>query len=135
MNVNADDRCANCGCDFADHDYIPNSIDQYQCPHPNTDVGYGYFHGGDPRNFHPDVECCTQAEVDNHRRACELWNEAERDGKTPEPEECPSGWIYDNNGKPVVHVLRSPYGIGTYTYEVAQFWEPAEFDEPEADDE
>ncbi len=86
--------------------------------------GYGFFCGGDPRKFHPDYECCSEREIENHRKACELWNEAEARGETPEPEKCPSGWIYDEQGKAVMHVLRAPYGIGSYSYD----------DEEEADD-
>jgi hypothetical protein len=134
MDVQATDTCANCGDEFANHNYVPDSIDQYKCPHPHVESGYGAFCGGDPRTFHPDGEMCSPDEIENHRKACELWDEAEACGETPEPEKCPSGWIYDENGKAVCHVLRTPYGIGGYTIEMEQFWEPREFD-PEEDDE
>lgn len=127
-DVQATDQCANCGREFADHDYVKDSIDQYRCPHPHVESGYGYFHGGDPRNFHPDYESCDKREIENHRKACDLWNDCESRGETPEPEKCPSGWIYDDNGKAIAHVLRSPYGIGCYTVEFEQFWEPREHD-------
>jgi hypothetical protein len=83
----------------------------------STELGYGFFCGGDPRKFWPD-ESSTEKEIENHKAACKLWNEAEARGETPTPEACPSGWVYDNEGKPVMHVLRAPYGIGTYEYEV-----------------
>lgn len=82
-----------------------------------TETGYGFFCGGDPRNFYPDGESCSEQEIANHRAACALWDEAENRGETPEPEKCPSGWMFDKDGRPVVHVLRAPYGIGTYNYE------------------
>jgi hypothetical protein len=121
MKLKAYDQCHNCGKDFADHNYVEGDL--YQCPYPSQESGYGYFHGGDPRNFHPDGECCSPDEIANHRKACQLWDEAEAKGKTPEPEECPSGWIFDEHGKPIAHVLRSPYGIGIYTYEMEQYFE------------
>jgi hypothetical protein len=82
-----------------------------------TDMVYGFFHGGDPRKFYPDEECCTERELADHKAACALWNEAEARGETPTPEACPSGWEYDADGKPLRHVLRSTYGMGTYEYE------------------
>ena len=83
-----------------------------------TEMGYGFFCGGDPRKFWPDGESCSEKEIDNHKAACKLWDEAEARGETPTPEACPSGWVYDKDGKPVMHVLRTPYGIGTYEYDV-----------------
>lgn len=79
-----------------------------------SEMIYGFFHGGDPRQFRPDIECCDQREIDNHAAACKLWNEAEARGEKPTPETCQSGWTYDADGKPIMHVLKSPYGIGTY---------------------
>lgn len=83
----------------------------------STQVGYGFFCGGDPRKFRPDEECCSEKEISNHKAACSLWNEMELRGETPEPEKCPSGYVFDENGKCVGHVLRAPYGIGVYEYE------------------
>ncbi len=82
------------------------------------ETGYGFFCGGDPRKFHPDSEGCSEEEIAHHKAACALWDEAEARGETPEPEACPSGFLYDEDGKCVGHVLRAPYGIGIYTYEV-----------------
>ena len=114
MNIQADVQCENCGQDFADHDYVKDSIDKYLCPQPHTEPCYGFFAGGDPREFHLDVTDCSEKQRANHRKACELWDEAEARGETPEPEKCPSGFEYDENGRCVGHVLRAPYGIGTY---------------------
>lgn len=124
MQVKATDVCANCYHEFAYHNYIADSINVYQCPVPHQESGYGGFKGGDPRTFCPDHECCTEKEMDDYRKACELWNEAERKGETPTPEKCPSGWIRDEQGKIIAHVLASPYGIGIYAFEFDQFWEP-----------
>ena len=90
-----------------------------------TEYGYGFFCGGDPRKFHPDGEGCTEKEMANHAAACKLWDEAEARGETPTPEACPSDLAYDDAGKPGMHILSAPYGIGTYEYEV-------EDDEPES---
>ena len=129
MDLKPTTPCSCCGCEYAEHNYVPDSITTYVCPHPHVESTYGAFHGGDPRDFHPDGECCTEEERENHRKACELWNECEASGKTPDPEECPSGWIYDDTGKAIAHVLRSPYGIGVSTIEFEQYFEPQEQDE------
>lgn len=81
-----------------------------------SELIYGFYHGGDPRKFEPDQECCSADEIDRHRRACILWNEMEAKGEIPTPEKCESGWIYDDDGKPVMHILKSSYGIGVYEF-------------------
>lgn len=131
----ATDKCKNCGEEFGNHSFLrdPDVSRQWKCPHKFTDSGYGFFCGGDPRKFFPDADSCSEAELANHKAACELWYEAESRGVVPEPEKCPSGWIFDSAGNPVVHVLRAPYGIGCYTYECDQYWEPGGYDN--ADDE
>lgn len=53
----------------------------------------------------------------------------EAKGQTPTPEACPSGWLRDAEGKVIAHVLRSPYGLGTYTFYWDSYWEP--YDEPD----
>ncbi len=78
------------------------------------EYGYGFFCGGDPTKFHPDEESCSEQELENHKLACKLWRETLMMGKTPSQEECPSSWLYDKDGKATIHVLRAPYGIGTY---------------------
>lgn len=110
--MRADDKCFHCGRDFADHDYVKDSITRWTCPVLSQESIYGFFHGGDPREFYPDAESCSESELANHRRACDLWNQMESKGKEPTPEDCPSGWLCDEDGKRLVHVLRSPYGIG-----------------------
>lgn len=126
FRIKATDQCQNCGDEFANHTYVKDSITKYKCPHPYQDSGYGGFNGGDPRNFSPDWECCSEKEIANHKAACALWDEAEERGEIPEPEKCPSGWIFDEKDKVVAHVLRSSYGIGVYTIEFDQFFKPRE---------
>ena len=127
--IKADDKCVNCHKDYADHNY---DAGRWVCPHPRMESGYGGFHGGDPRTFYPDGESCTPAEIDAHRRACEIWDAAETRGETPEPESEPSGWI--SAGDTMVHVLRMPYGIGVWTIEIETEFEADEIEtEFEAD--
>lgn len=120
--VTAETRCGCCGAEFADHTY-DEPEKAYKCPTPHVESGYGFFAGGDPRDFSPDGESCTPKEIANHKAACALWNEAAGRGETPEPEKCPSGWLYDEAGKPIMHVLRAPYGIGVYSYEFDRYFE------------
>ncbi len=70
------------------------------------EITYGCFHGGDPREFTPDPECCTETEIANWKRDCEAWDR----GETTEVPV--SGWT-----SPTVHVMRSAYGLGTYYVE------------------
>ena len=51
-------------------------------------------------------------------------------GRDARAGEVPSGWIFDDEGKAVAHVLRAPYGIGSYTFEFEQFFEKRDADEP-----
>lgn len=129
MNVKATTICQNCGQEFAEHKYVPDSITQYKCPHPHVECTYGFFHGGDPRRFSPDYECCTQQEIELHKQACQLWDELEDSGQTPTPENCKSGWIYDQTtGERIGHVLKSKYGIGIYSVEFDQFFDELDMD-------
>lgn len=121
------EECGNCHRSRYDHDEIGGEL---VCKEPLVHHGYGFFHGGDPRDFHPDVECCSEEEIENHRKACELWNTAESNGQTPNPEECPSGWVYDDDGNATCHVLLSPYGIGSYTIQMKSVFEPMDDVDP-----
>lgn len=64
---------------------------------------YGFFPGGDPREFSPDHEVCTEAEIALHKEHCAAWDRGER---TDVPV---SGWTDENT-----HVTRSAYGLGIY---------------------
>ena len=114
--------CINCYREFADHNYVPDSIDQYKCPVPVQESYYGYFSGGDPRKFHPDYEDCTPEEIANHKRACEEADAAEAGRSLPNP----SGFYG------AVHILKAPFGIGVQTVEYESFFEEMEErDEPD----
>lgn len=115
-------RCCNCHRDFADHDYIKGSIDDYKCPEPHVECFYGFFHGGDPREFHPDYESCSEQEIANWKEACDKATELESARDLP----CPSGWI--RTPEFTAHMLVTPFGIGTYTYKQETFYEPSEMD-------
>jgi len=129
--VSADTPCVNCGRDFADHTYVKDSLSTYVCPVKQSESCYGFYTGGDPRKFFPDQEDCTPTEIENHRTACRLWDEAEARGETPEPDKCPSGFVFDDDGKCVGHVLRAPYGIGMQLYEFETEFEALELEEDE----
>lgn len=49
-----------------------DTLDEY-LPTDDEQLGYGAFHGGDPRDFTPDPECSTDAECRAHQAACEAW--------------------------------------------------------------
>lgn len=74
------------------------------------DCQYGFYHGGDPRKFMPDGEN-SEKELADHKAACAKWDEAEAKGEKLEPEPDGSGWI-----SPSIHVTRSSYGMGVYSY-------------------
>lgn len=38
---------------------------------------YGYYLGGDPRDFSPDEECCSPEEISAHAEACRAWDRGE----------------------------------------------------------
>ncbi len=118
----ADDRCCNCGRDYADHNYVENTLDQYRCPVQQYHSGYGGFYGGDPRLFSPGWEDATDEERENHRLACAAWDDAEAQGVTPKPEPCESGWqvIAGTN----VHIFASQFGLGCYQIPIETFFEP-----------
>ena len=52
-------------------------------PTPASEVIYGFYHGGDPRKFSPDYECCSEKEIADHKAACKLWDDMETRGETP----------------------------------------------------
>lgn len=66
---------------------------------------YGYFPGGDPRDFRPDEECCTPEELAAWQADCAAWNAG---NGQPAP---PSGFWSDDGS---MHILAPRYGIGSY---------------------
>lgn len=123
-------KCMNCGRDFADHNYVAGSVDDYRCPIKTQQSVYGYFHGGDPRTFHPDGDDCTPEEYENHRKACELADRLEREGKAVDLNN-PSGWIHNEDGSPLAHILMAPFGIGVQTWEEETNFEPIDASDSE----
>jgi hypothetical protein len=92
--------------------------------------GYGYPISPDPRDFHPDEECCTPEEIANWKAACEAWERG--DCKPVPPAHIPLSqasmeeraaaiaYFEEHTGKPVEgelrgHITKAPMGIGTYT--------------------
>ena len=71
--------------------------------------GYGYHRPENPHNFHPDPESCSDEEVANHKAACEAWD---RGDYKREPG---SEFFHDEQGKLLMHILRAPWGIGSYS--------------------
>lgn len=115
--------CKNCWREFAEHNYVANSLDVYDCPHPKSEACYGFFCGGDPRKFHPDYEECSQDEIARWKAACKEADELESKRWLP----CPSGWVRMADGT-ICHILRAPFGIGTYTVEYPSTFEAVEKD-------
>jgi hypothetical protein len=74
--------------------------------------GYGYFLGGDPRDFFPDSESCTPEEIKAHAEAVHKWNLNEANGVTNEDLPCKSGPMVINDT--VVWATASDFGIGGY---------------------
>lgn len=76
--------------------------------------GYGFFPGGDPRDFHPDEESSTEEERASHKAACERWNAGYT---TALPGSCVHG---------PGHVLTlSGFGLGSYSYDAEAIpWDP-----------
>ena len=67
--------------------------------------GYGFYRPANPHHFSPDAECCSEDEIAAHKAACEAFDKGEY---TPEKG---TEWISDK-----MHILRTPWGIGGYTY-------------------
>lgn len=74
--------------------------------------GYGFFPGGDPRDFTPDPECCSKKEIEAWKEACASWDRGEKvvcEGS--------HRWITDKDGNVIGTATVSSFGIGVYTYE------------------
>jgi len=74
-----------------------------------TIQGYGFYRPENPHHFSPDAESCSDEEMANHRAACEAWDRGDYKAE-PGSEFCT-----DESGKVVAHILRAPWGIGSYT--------------------
>jgi hypothetical protein len=80
----------------------------------NTDAHYGHFHGGDPRSFFPDAECCTPDEMAAHQAACEAAERGEPSTAVPHRHAIE---VVERDGEQVVGVASYPgsFGFGTTT--------------------
>ena len=104
--THATDQCRNCGDEFANHEYVKDSITQYKCKMPGQDSGYGYgYRGIDPNKYHPDYECCSPEEIQRWKEACAASDRGE---------------VYAGNYS---------WGVGVYVYEHNQFFDPQEHDD------
>lgn len=72
------------------------------------DTSYGYPCVEDPRDYTPDEESCTEAEIANWKAACAAW---ERGEGQPVPD--PHTDLVDGDGRKVGHVTMAPMGVGT----------------------
>jgi len=76
LDFQSTDICYHCHQEFADHNYITDSIDLYTCPEL-TQVGpthYGHPTTHDPNNFLPDPEMCSPEELEEHARIVAYYN-------------------------------------------------------------
>ena len=118
MDVKATTRCENCGAEFADHLYEPDSITKYRCPHPQITAHYGYYRGGDPNDFSPDLESCSEAEIQAWQRACKDPQKFLREHRPH---------VFESNPTfTCVCSLRPPFGIGICTEKHDTYFEPCE---------
>lgn len=62
------------------------------------EVNYGPFHGGDPRLFQPDEECCTAEEMARWKDACAAWDRGEGEEYGPECQTLGNGAIVKLTG-------------------------------------
>lgn len=75
-------------------------VEEYAKP----EVGYGFFPGGDPRDFTPDSKASTPEEHNRWVEDCAL---AKIHGVMQEPA---GTWVAGS------HILRQFYGLGSYIY-------------------
>lgn len=78
--------------------------------HEADQVGYGVFPGGDPRTFSPDPDASTEAERKAWADDCARVERGER----------PITETRCDLSKPIGRMMRSGYGLGTYTMEDPQ---------------
>ena len=74
-------------------------------------VSYGFFPGGDPRDFFPDPESCAPEQMEAHKRACELYEQdaiQHVSGQHHFP-------LHDGEGRLIGYSTSLAFGIGTYT--------------------
>lgn len=95
--------------------------------------GYGFFHGGDPRNFCPsgfgEGEENTPEEVAAHRAACDEWDKAEAEGRVLRDEDGCCRHI-----APGIVLTVARFGMGVYTLRYptpfSEAWQPRDSARP-----
>lgn len=81
-------------------------------------ISYGACpRAGDPRDYYPDLECCTRAEVLRWAEACDLWDRGDRHPEGP----CPASDVCSRD---------ESFGIGVYFFDAPPGW----FDDDDPDD-
>lgn len=79
-------------------------------------ITYGFFPGGDPREFTCDPECSTEEERAAHATDCEAWNAWEAMGETADPPALSVKHGHSTTREAdgtVVSVKWAGYGLGT----------------------
>ena len=71
---------------------------------------YGFFQGGDPRDFSPDAEASSEAERAAHKAACGAFT-----ADKPLPGCCEH--VKDDKGKMVMILTKAPFGLGINNYQ------------------
>jgi len=71
--------------------------------------GYGFFLGGDPRNYKPDRESCRPEEIAAWEEACARWNAGD------ETDEGASGKLVVAHGMAGI-ACGHRFGIGTFKF-------------------
>lgn len=97
-------RSIDLGTDLCDHCYAGDGAEEDECW-----CGYGFYHGGDPRQFSPDEEMNNPAEITRWLAACEAWERGAP--SAPEPEEH-GPWTDPETGTVTIGVKPSPTAVG-----------------------
>ena len=109
--------CWHCGCVLSGGLDTFGPIDGLMCwaCWSDSDYGdnygiatYGFFSGGDPRDFIPDPEVCTPEEIASWKADCEAWDKGD---KIPCPPACQERKLPDGT---TIHVIERRYGLGVY---------------------
>lgn len=87
-------------------DVLREIADRIRCS--AEDTSYGYPCVADPRDFHPDPEVCSEAEVEAHRSACDAWNAGNPVERAPTHVPLEGG---------CGHITQAPWGMGVSTFQ------------------
>lgn len=76
----------------------------------STDFGYGYFPGGDPRDFEPDLDSVKEGELAAWKAACAAWDKADEAGDLPPSPESPACQVTKGG-----FITFGKFGVGRYS--------------------